>query len=105
MDALRLEDVSHAFGPILAVDHLSLSVAPGELVCLLGPSGCGKTTVLRIAAGLEALQQGRVLMGDKLVADGRTTVPPEARGVGLVRTTEPSGSTASRSSSRSSMFP
>ena len=84
MDALRLEDVSHAFDPILAVDNLSLSVAPGELVCLLGPSGCGKTTVLRIAAGLESLQRGRILMGGKLVAGGRSAVPPEARGVGLV---------------------
>ncbi len=84
MDALRLEDVSHAFGAILAVDNLSLSVVPGELVCLLGPSGCGKTTVLRIAAGLELLQRGRVLMGGKLVAGGRNAMPPEARGVGLV---------------------
>ncbi len=39
MDALRLEHVSHAFGEVVAVDDLSLSVAPGELVCLLGPSG------------------------------------------------------------------
>jgi iron(III) transport system ATP-binding protein len=84
MDALRLENVSHAFGEVLAVDDLSLAVVPGELVCLLGPSGCGKTTVLRIAAGLEALQQGRVLMGDTPVADDRVAVPPEARGVGLV---------------------
>jgi iron(III) transport system ATP-binding protein len=84
MDALRLEHVSHAFGALLAVDDLSLSVAPGELVCLLGPSGCGKTTVLRIAAGLEGLQRGRVLMDDKPVADETTDVPPEARGVGLV---------------------
>jgi len=84
MDALRLEHVSHAFGALLAVEDLSLSVAPGELVCLLGPSGCGKTTVLRIAAGLEGLQRGRVLMNDKPVADETTNVPPEARGVGLV---------------------
>jgi len=84
MDALRLEHVSHAFGEVVAVDDLNLSVAPGELVCLLGPSGCGKTTVLRIAAGLEVLQQGRVLMSDAPVADEKAVVPPEDRGVGLV---------------------
>jgi iron(III) transport system ATP-binding protein len=84
MDALCLENISHAFGPIRAVDDLTLAVGHGELVCLLGPSGCGKTTVLRIAAGLEAPQGGRVLLDGKVVADGRKAVAPEARGVGLV---------------------
>jgi iron(III) transport system ATP-binding protein len=84
VDALRLEQVSHAFGEVVAVDDLTLSIAHGELVCLLGPSGCGKTTVLRIAAGLEALQEGRVLMDDQPVADDKVAVPPEQRAVGLV---------------------
>ncbi len=84
MNALTLEHVSHAFGDVLAVDDLSLSVAPEELVCLLGPSGCGKTTALRIAAGLEPLQRGRVLMADRPVAGDGVEVPPEARSVGLV---------------------
>lgn len=84
MDALALEQVSHAYGDLLAVDDLSLSVAPHELVCLLGPSGCGKTTALRVAAGLERLQRGRVLMNGQPVADAGINVPPEARGVGLV---------------------
>ncbi len=84
MDALTLEHVSHAFGSVRAVQDLSLSIAPGELVCLLGPSGCGKTTALRIAAGLEELQDGRVLIDGQVVADGRTDQPPEARGVGLM---------------------
>ena len=84
MDALALDHVSHAFGRLLAVDDVSLSVAPGELVCLLGPSGCGKTTALRIAAGLESLQRGRVLMAGRTMADDQTDVPPEERNVGLV---------------------
>lgn len=84
MDALSLEHVSHAFGALLAVDDVTLSVAPGELVCLLGPSGCGKTTVLRIAAGLEALQQGQVTMSGLPMAGKGRAVPPEQRGVGLV---------------------
>ncbi|MEM7221714.1 MAG: ABC transporter ATP-binding protein [Pseudomonadota bacterium] len=84
MSALSFDHVSHAFGQLLAVDELSLSVEPGELVCLLGPSGCGKTTVLRIAAGLERLQQGRVSLDGKVVADDRTAAPTEDRGIGLV---------------------
>jgi len=82
--ALTLEHVRHAYGAVVAVDDVSLSIAPGELVCLLGPSGCGKTTVLRIAAGLEALQQGRVLIDGVPVADAERDLPPEDRNVGLV---------------------
>ena len=84
MDALTFEHVSHSYGDIRAVQDLDLSVGPGELVCLLGPSGCGKTTALRVAAGLERLQSGRILMNGKPVADARIDVPPERRGVGLV---------------------
>ena len=84
MKALSLEHVSHSYGRIIAVDDVSLEVEPGELVCLLGPSGCGKTTVLRVAAGLERLQQGRVLLDGEIAADGRVSLPPERRSVGLV---------------------
>jgi iron(III) transport system ATP-binding protein len=83
-NALVLEDVSHDYGALRAVDHLSLVVHPGELVSLLGPSGCGKTTVLRLAAGVEPLQSGRILLDGQTVADARTAVPAEDRGVGLV---------------------
>ncbi len=84
MDALTFDHVSHAYPGVLAVDDLSLTVALGELVCLLGPSGCGKTTALRIAAGLEALQRGRVLMDEKPVADTQVDLAPDLRSVGLV---------------------
>src|SRR5690606_27591738 len=82
--ALSLEAVSHQFGPVRAIDHLILSVAPGEVVCLLGPSGCGKSTALRVAAGLEELQQGVVRIDGQVVADARSSLPPDRRGVGLV---------------------
>jgi len=86
MTALAFEHVSHAFAKNLVVDDFGLSIGPGEIVCLVGPSGCGKTTVLRIAAGLEPLQSGRVAIGERVVGDaGRgIDVPPDERGLGLV---------------------
>ncbi len=85
-EALRLDRLSHDFGKLRAVDQVDIAVAPGEVVCLLGPSGCGKSTVLRLSAGLETLQQGRIWMRGDLVADAATgrSVPPERRQVGLV---------------------
>ncbi|MEP3112920.1 MAG: ABC transporter ATP-binding protein [Nisaea sp.] len=81
---LRLEGVSHQFDGMRVVDDLTLDIAQGEVLCLLGPSGCGKTTALRIAAGLEPLQTGRILMGDTEVAGPGIQTPPEERGIGLV---------------------
>jgi iron(III) transport system ATP-binding protein len=82
---LQVEAVSHRFGERAVVDDVSFSVAPGEIFCLLGPSGCGKTTLLRLIAGLETLQHGRVVINDRVMAD--TTgidVPPENRPMSLL---------------------
>ncbi len=57
------ERVTKRYGSVTAVDEVSFTVAQGELVTLLGPSGCGKTTTLRMVAGLEAVSDGRVLIG------------------------------------------
>src|SRR5438034_11100266 len=71
---LRLERVSKSFtregqSAFAAVRDVSLTVEPGELVTLLGPSGCGKTTTLRVVAGFEQPDEGRVYVGEQDVTD------------------------------------
>mgnify|MGYP003345772837 CR=1 FL=1 len=81
---LAIRGVSHSFEDRRAVDNVHLEVGAGELVCLVGPSGCGKTTLLRLAAGLVELQHGAIEIAGAAVAAPGRSVPPEARGVGLV---------------------
>ncbi len=86
MNGLSLTGITHAYGGRAVVLDASLGAPAGKLTCLLGPSGCGKTTLLRIAAGLEIVQHGRVAIGERVLADGddRRHVPPEERGIGLM---------------------
>jgi putative spermidine/putrescine transport system ATP-binding protein len=77
---VRIEDLRRSFGGVTALDGLSLTLAPGELVALLGPSGCGKTTALRIVAGLDEPDSGRVLVGDQDVTD----ISASKRDMGMV---------------------
>src|SRR5256885_15868172 len=65
---LRIDAVVKKFGAFRAVDRLSLDIRAGEFFALLGPSGCGKTTLLRMLAGLETPDQGRILLGGKNIA-------------------------------------
>jgi spermidine/putrescine transport system ATP-binding protein len=76
----ELQNVTKRFGEVVAVDSVSLSVLQGEFLTLLGPSGCGKTTLLRMLAGFETPDAGRVLLGGKDV----TEVPPYRRDVTTV---------------------
>jgi spermidine/putrescine transport system ATP-binding protein len=79
-DLLRLEGITKSFGHIEVLRGLDLSVDRGEFITLLGPSGCGKTTILRIIAGLETADSGRVLM-DGIDVNG---LSPDRRGVNMV---------------------
>ncbi len=78
--SVELSSIAKTFGTTRVLHPLSLTIATGELLALLGPSGCGKTTTLRILAGLEKADQGRVLIEGADV----TSLPPEKRGLGMV---------------------
>jgi iron(III) transport system ATP-binding protein len=77
---VRVEGVTKRFGPVVAVDNVTLDIPSGKLVTLLGPSGCGKTTTLRMIAGLEWPTAGRVFIGDEDV----TPLPAANRNVTMV---------------------
>lgn len=80
LEVLEIEDLSKSFGQQRAVDGLSLSLVPQQILSLIGPSGCGKTTTLRLIAGLDRPDSGRVFLAGRDVTDER----PERRGVGFV---------------------
>jgi iron(III) transport system ATP-binding protein len=72
--SIRLENISKTFihrlkGEVSAVDQVTLHVQPGEFLTLLGPSGCGKTTTLRMIAGFERPDRGRIYIGEEDVTD------------------------------------
>jgi ABC-type Fe3+/spermidine/putrescine transport system ATPase subunit len=76
---LRLETISKRYGTVQAVNNLSLELGQ-ETLALLGPSGCGKSTLLRLIAGLENVDEGRILLGERDL----TRVAPQNRGFGMV---------------------
>ena len=82
---VRIDGVSKRFahrvkGEVYAVREVRLDVRPGEFLTLLGPSGCGKTTTLRMIAGFETPDEGRIFFGDKDV----TGLPANQRDIGFV---------------------
>ncbi len=77
---LEVTDVSKSYGDVAALNHVSLRVEKGEFFTILGPSGCGKTTLLKIIAGLELSDSGRITIGGEIV----TKVPANKRNVNTV---------------------
>ena len=82
MAAVAFQGVTRLFPGMTrpAVDALDLDVADGEFLVLVGPSGCGKTTTLRMLAGLEEVNGGRIRIGDRDVS----YLPPKARDIAMV---------------------
>ncbi|HEV8685698.1 MAG TPA: ABC transporter ATP-binding protein [Gaiellaceae bacterium] len=80
MAYVELQELRREFGDVVALDGVSLSLEEGEFLSLLGPSGCGKTTALRLVAGFDRPDAGRI------VVDGKdmTRVPPNRRDMGMV---------------------
>ena len=78
---VKLEGLTKIFGrDVIAVNDLNLEVEDGEFLVLLGPSGCGKTTTLRMVAGLEMPDKGKIIIGERIVND----IPPKGRNVAMV---------------------
>jgi 2-aminoethylphosphonate transport system ATP-binding protein len=77
---ISFENVSVAYGALTVLDSLTLTVNPGEIVCLIGPSGSGKTTALRAVAGFVRPSGGRIAIGDRDV----THLAPYDRNIGMV---------------------
>jgi len=77
---VELIDITKMYGKVIAAYQVNLKIGKGELFTLLGPSGCGKTTILRIIAGFEIPDKGRIIIGGKDVTD----LPPYVRGTSMV---------------------
>ncbi len=81
---LDLKRLTRAFGGRPVVSDVSLTVAAGQVTCLLGPSGCGKSTTLRIIAGVERADTGEVWIDGVQMAGPALHLPPERRGIGMM---------------------
>ena len=79
-DIIQFENITKRYGNQIVLDHVSLSIASGEIFSLLGPSGCGKTTLLRICGGFETPDSGRVILNGQDI----THLPPNKRAIRTV---------------------
>ena len=80
MPHVELRELYRAFGPVIALQGIDLALETGEFVSLLGPSGCGKTTALRLVAGFDQPDSGRIVVDGKDI----TRTPPNKRDMGMV---------------------
>ena len=81
---LEVTSLSRSFGGRVVVQDVTLTVASGQVTCLLGPSGCGKSTTLRMIAGVERPDSGRITIDGQVMFGQGVNRPPETRGVGLM---------------------
>lgn len=84
MGSIELSEVSKSFGDVAAVDRISLYIESGQAAAVVGPSGSGKTTILRLAAGLEVPDHGRIDIDHREVSHPGWACPPYTRGIGMV---------------------
>jgi iron(III) transport system ATP-binding protein len=84
MSSVALSHVRRAYGGVAALDDVSLTAPEAKVLALLGPSGSGKSTILRLVAGLEAVDAGEVRIGSEVVSTPGRTLPPEQRRIGMV---------------------
>lgn len=84
MTTLELKALYKNYGAVRALDGVDLLVQPGSRTAIVGPSGSGKTSLLRVIAGFEVPDAGRVTLGGQLLADGPEAVPAHRRGIGYV---------------------
>ncbi|MCR6672828.1 ABC transporter ATP-binding protein [Devosia ginsengisoli] len=81
---LEFDAVEVQLGGRVVLDRFSLTLKPGEIVCLLGESGSGKSTALRVAAGIQPIHAGALRINDEIASAPGLTVPPDRRGIGLM---------------------
>src|SRR5512135_3911640 len=80
MAAVEIKAVKKTFGQTQVIHGVDIRIADGEFVVLVGPSGCGKSTLLRMIAGLEAVTDGEIAIGGRIV----NRVPPKERDIAMV---------------------
>ncbi|MBB6412935.1 ABC transporter ATP-binding protein [Mesorhizobium sangaii] len=84
MSFLEISGLHKHYGPVAALAGVDLSVVSGSRTAIVGPSGCGKTTLLRLIAGFEAPDQGRITLDGEVLAKDGSAVPAHRRGIGVV---------------------
>jgi iron(III) transport system ATP-binding protein len=84
MTLLTIQSASKRYGPVKALNNVTLEVAAGSRTAVVGPSGSGKTTLLRLIAGFEWPDEGRIVLDGQALAEGSAAVPAHKRGIGIV---------------------
>jgi iron(III) transport system ATP-binding protein len=84
MSFLAIRNLVKRFGPVAALDDVSLDIREGSRTAIVGPSGSGKSTLLRIVAGFDTSDSGSIALDDQMLVEGRLALPAHKRGVGIV---------------------